>query len=64
MPTQCCRIQAKFSNAECISQLNASGQVFLTPGMWNGEAIIRAALSNWATNDEDVQKVIVALGNL
>lgn len=49
---------------DCISQLNVSGQVFLTPGMWNGEAIIRAALSNWATNNDDVQKVIVALGNL
>jgi glutamate/tyrosine decarboxylase-like PLP-dependent enzyme len=49
---------------ECMAQLNASGQVFLTPGFWNEEGIIRAALSNWSTSDEDVARVIAALANL
>jgi len=49
---------------ECIAKLNASGQVFLTPGRWNGEPIIRAALSNWSTCDEDVQRVIATLNTL
>jgi len=49
---------------ECIAKLNASGQVFLTPGRWNGEAIIRAALSNWSTSDDDVQRVITTLNSL
>lgn len=49
---------------ECIAKLNASGQVFLTPGAWQGQPIIRAALSNWATSDEDVQQVISALERL
>jgi glutamate/tyrosine decarboxylase-like PLP-dependent enzyme len=49
---------------ECINKLNESGQVFLTPGRWNGKAIIRAALSNWSTSDDDVQRVIATLNNL
>jgi len=49
---------------ECIAKLNSSGQVFVTPGRWSGEAIIRAALSNWATSDDDVQRVITTLNKL
>lgn len=52
------------STDECMTKLNASGQVFLTPGIWQGQPIIRAALSNWATSDEDVQRVITALEKL
>lgn len=46
---------------ECMKQLNQSGQVFLSPGQWQGEPIIRAALSNWSTTEKDVNKVIAAL---
>ncbi len=49
---------------ECIAKLNSTGQVFLTPGSWQGEPIIRAALSNWSTTDDDVQRVITTLNNL
>jgi glutamate/tyrosine decarboxylase-like PLP-dependent enzyme len=49
---------------ECLAKLNSSGQVFLTPGRWNGEAIIRAALSNWSTTDDDVKRVIATLDEL
>lgn len=52
------------SSDECIAKLNVSGQVFLTPGCWQGQPIIRAALSNWSTNDDDVQKVITTLNSL
>ena len=52
------------NSSECMNKLNASGQVFLTPGAWQGEGIIRAALSNWATTDDDVQKVIATLAGL
>jgi len=54
----------KLSSDECIHQLNESGQVFLTPGSWQGQPIIRAALSNWSTTDEDVQKVVEILNSL
>lgn len=49
------------TSAECMAKLNASGQVLLTPGAWQGKPIIRAALSNWTTTDEDVQQVIATL---
>tara|TARA_R110000772_G_scaffold60904_9_gene137345 strand:- start:90 stop:1454 length:1365 start_codon:yes stop_codon:yes gene_type:complete len=52
------------TSAQCMTKLNASGQVFLTPGAWQGEPIIRAALSNWATNVDDVQRVIAALDGI
>lgn len=56
--------QLKLTSDQCIHALNRSGKVFLTPGSWQGEAIIRSALSNWSTTDEDVLCVIEALNNL
>ena len=47
-----------------MAKLNHTGEVFLTPGSWQGEPILRAALSNWATTDEDVDRVISVLGGL
>jgi hypothetical protein len=32
--------------------------------MWNGEAIIRAALSNWATTHADIERVINVMNKL
>ncbi|NQZ86618.1 MAG: aspartate aminotransferase family protein [Colwellia sp.] len=52
------------TSQECMDKLNKSGQVFLTPGSWQGEAIIRAALSNWATTDDDIKLVIKTLSEL
>jgi len=52
------------SSDECIAKLNESGQVFLTPGNWKGQPIIRAALSNWSTSDDDVQRVMTTLNNI
>ena len=37
-----------------LTSLNQSGQVYLTPGMWNGQQAIRAAFSNWRTSMQDV----------
>jgi glutamate/tyrosine decarboxylase-like PLP-dependent enzyme len=52
------------TSQECMDKLNQSGQVFLTPGSWQGEAIIRAALSNWATTDDDIKLVIKTLSEI
>lgn len=57
-------ITLNLTSAECMDKLNQSGQVFLTPGVWQGQAIIRAALSNWATSDEDIKQVITLLNSL
>ena len=52
------------SSAEVMNALNKQGDVFFSPGNWNGESIIRAAFSNWSTTDEDVDKIIAALSRL
>lgn len=52
------------TSQECMDKLNKSGQVFLTPGSWQGEAIIRAALSNWATTHDDIKLVIKTLSEI
>lgn len=41
-------------------KLNASSQLLLTRGAWQGKPIMRAALSNWATTVEGVAQVIYA----
>jgi glutamate/tyrosine decarboxylase-like PLP-dependent enzyme len=46
---------------DCLQRLNAQGEVFMTPGMWQGQAAIRAAFSNWRTTDEDVTQICRAL---
>jgi glutamate/tyrosine decarboxylase-like PLP-dependent enzyme len=52
------------TSQECMDKLNKSGQVFLTPGSWQGESIIRAALSNWSTTDDDINLVIKTLNEI
>jgi len=52
------------TSQKCMDKLNKSGQVFLTPGSWQGEPIIRAALSNWSTTDDDINLVIKTLNEI
>ena len=42
---------------ELLNSLNQSGQLYLTPGMWDGQQAIRAAFSNWRTSIKDVEIV-------
>ncbi len=44
-----------------LSAINRDGRVFVSPGLWQGRKIIRAALSNWETCDEDIQVVMECL---
>ncbi|GEM44454.1 pyridoxal phosphate-dependent decarboxylase family protein [Deinococcus cellulosilyticus] len=41
--------------------LHQTGEVFMTPTVYQGRAAIRAAFSNWRTQDEDVERVFQAL---
>lgn len=51
----------KLTSFESMQRLNQSGQLFLTPGSWQGEPIIRAAISNWSTTDLDIEAAIEQL---
>ncbi len=50
--------------AEFMRTTNESGEVYLTPGIWQGQAAIRAAFSNWRTTGEDVDRVCRLLERL
>ena len=52
------------SSNQCMTMLNNTGRVFLTPGQWQGEPIMRAALSNWSTEMNDVEHVISLLDDI
>ena len=51
-----------------LLEINRSGKLFLSPGKWDGKNIIRAAISNWQTDDEDVliatKAIDIALGKI
>ncbi|OZG74821.1 aspartate aminotransferase family protein [Hahella sp. CCB-MM4] len=50
--------------ARFLSEINQTGEVFMTPGVWQGHAAIRAAFSNWQTTSDDVARVCHLLEKL
>jgi len=48
----------------CLNAINKDGRMFLSPGIWQGEQIIRVALSNWQTEDVDIDIAIQVLKEL
>ena len=40
---------------ERLNAINRDGRLFLSPGNWQGNHIIRAALSNWQTDESDIE---------
>lgn len=47
--------------ADLMKAINATGKVFLTPGVFDGKAGMRAAFSNWKTGPDDLPLIIEAL---
>ncbi|USD27402.1 aspartate aminotransferase family protein [Pseudoalteromonas sp. SCSIO 43201] len=37
-----------------LQAINADGRIFVSPGSWQGQKVIRAALSNWQTEQVDL----------
>ncbi|NQZ33127.1 MAG: aspartate aminotransferase family protein [Oceanospirillaceae bacterium] len=48
----------------CLTQINASGETFMTPGFWGGNSAIRAAISNWKTTAADIEQTCRLLEGL
>lgn len=44
-----------------LARLNATGEVFMTPTVFQGRPAIRAAFSNWSTTDADVDRILAAV---
>jgi hypothetical protein len=41
--------------------LNKGGNVFFTPGAWDGRPAIRAAFSNWMTGPDVISSITAAI---
>lgn len=54
-------LDADVFNGDLLDALNAAGEVFMTPGAYEGKGGIRAAFSNWMTREEDVVRIMAAL---
>lgn len=48
-------------NRDLLAAINATGDVFMTPGAYAGSSGIRAAFSNWMTADDDLTRITAAL---
>lgn len=44
-----------------VQRLNASGETFMTPGQLFGRPTVRAAFSNWATDNRDLDRIVAAV---
>jgi hypothetical protein len=42
--------------------LVADGETWMTGSTWRGRRVLRIAVSNWATDDEQVKRTLTALG--
>lgn len=55
---------ADLKTQNVLRAINKDGRLFLSPGRWQGTQIIRAAFSNWQTEDEDVSIAVQALTDI
>ncbi len=53
--------QADQKTQACLDNINNDGRLLLSPGSWQGHKIIRAALSNWQTDAQDIEIAKAAL---
>ncbi|MDQ7049497.1 MAG: aminotransferase class I/II-fold pyridoxal phosphate-dependent enzyme [Enterobacterales bacterium] len=47
-----------------LQAINKDGRIYLSPGHWQGNEIIRVALSNWQTDENDIKIAIQVLQEL
>jgi glutamate/tyrosine decarboxylase-like PLP-dependent enzyme len=45
-----------------IAEINASGEAFFQPSTYKGKRCMRVSVSGWRTNDDDVKRTILAIG--
>ena len=56
--------QANRQTEQCLAAINADGRLLLSPGRWQGDKIIRAAFSNWQTDEGDIEIAKQALSSV
>jgi aromatic-L-amino-acid decarboxylase len=45
-----------------ITAINASGEAFVSGGLWDGERVLRISVCGWNTSSDDVARTIAAAG--
>lgn len=48
--------------ARIVENVQASGEAWFGPATWQGKQGFRISVSNWSTSDEDVDRLIAAIG--
>ena len=56
-----CFALSNHQNTLFLEQLNANGEVFMTPTVLHGQAGIRAAFGNWRTQTADLERIWVSI---
>lgn len=56
--------QKSVTGSEALHRINKSGKLFLSPGKWLGQDIIRAAICNWQTENSDINIAIQLLKDI
>jgi 7-keto-8-aminopelargonate synthetase-like enzyme len=46
---------------EVVRRLLLDGTAWMTPSVWQGQAILRISVSNWRTTEEDVDRSVEAV---
>jgi len=49
------QLQADAKTKDLLQKINLDGRIYLSPGYWQGNEIIRIALSNWQTDSGDIE---------
>ena len=54
------RFSSDTETNEALRAVQESGEAWMSGTTWDGRAAIRISVSNWQTNDEDVERTLAA----
>lgn len=58
------QLEADEKTKKLLNMINQDGRIYLSPGLWQGNEVIRVALSNWQTGQRDIEIAIEVLCEL
>ena len=60
----CLAFDGDAETREVARRLLAEGTAWMTPSVWRGRAVLRISVSNWRTEDDDVDRAVAAIGRV
>ncbi|MFT6731946.1 MAG: glutamate/tyrosine decarboxylase-like PLP-dependent enzyme [Polaribacter sp.] len=58
--------EADIKTVTLMKKINLDGRIFISPGHWQGKEVIRLCLSNWQTDESDIEiakELLIELAN-